>query len=193
MHVKAAKNKLNNLISAIEKDANIEQASKLAGYFTAYNMEQIIKIFDKQKVVKQEIFRMSIKNKLNSLLNEEVKNSEELNKFMKKIEDGYKKIFLKSGIHVTNKQALGSSISIGLTLGKDKSEYASGIIQNDPFFQHIWIKPDTNGELPEKMTVTNQGGTMYVKSKNPYLAFDRIKFGWRKKSGTPDVILKHID
>ncbi len=59
--------------------------------------------------------------------------------FASKIEDEIKKIFPKSYVQVDFSNRLGTSIIISFALGKDKSEWAHGIIQNDPARMNLFI------------------------------------------------------
>ena len=82
-------------------------------------------------------------------------------------------------------------------LGKDRSEWANGIIQNDSlyhlmmigwnsFTEDHFIKDKIEAELTVggRLKIDPQGGSR--------MAFDFVKIGWRKKKDTPEKIINHI-
>ena len=117
--------------------------------------------------------------------------------FMDKAQKEISKSFPKSGIAIRHSTNLGSSISLRFTLGKDKSEWANGIVHNDPMhhvFSIAYGQIDKDGNLAEKIKIELPmvGGWLQISSKNPHLASDRVKIGWRKKTGTPEQVLAHL-
>lgn len=105
-----------------------------------------------------------------------------------------KKHFPKSSVLAHYSSGISNSITISFRLGT-KDHWSNGIAHNDPLYAnlHIWFgdgRPgDTpKGEVPEKLTI--EGGPKALYQKN---FSNKVKTGWRKKSGTPDVIDKHLD
>lgn len=62
----------------------------------------------------------------------EAKGPMKVSEFMSALESAIKKSFPKSLVRVQASKNLGSSIGVVFALGKDKSEWANGIIHNDP-------------------------------------------------------------
>ena len=58
-----------------------------------------------------------------------------VDEFTKNLESTIKKIFPKSFVRARASTNLGSSISLMFALGKDKSEWTNGIIENDAFLR----------------------------------------------------------
>jgi len=80
-------------------------------------------------------------------------------------------------------------------LEKDKSKWSNGIMMNDPALHKIIIygvnEDDTLADKLEANIAT--GGKLMVKpDPGSHYAFGSVKFGWRKKKGTPDQIVKHF-
>jgi hypothetical protein len=116
--------------------------------------------------------------------------------FVTQIEDVIKKIFPKSFVQVRYSTSLGhKSIFIQFALGKDKSEWANGIIQNDPLHHQIWIygiKDD--GTLMDKVKMEAHSGGRLILKENDESGFRSkvVKIGFRSMTGTPEKILKGI-
>src|SRR5512147_1857403 len=72
------------------------------------------------------------------------------------IQKEIQKIFPKSGVSVKFTSNLIPSISIMFTLGKDKTEYTNGIINNDPAF----IKMNVYGQ--EKKNISDTGNIIGI-------------------------------
>lgn len=121
-----------------------------------------------------------------------------VDEFVKKLEATVKKIFPKSFIQVYASTNLGSSITFKFALGKDKSEWNNGIIQNDPLF-HVWMigwNSFTDGHfIKDKIEAElSVGGSLAVRpEEGSYMAQGRAKIGWRKKTAPPDKIIQHFD
>ena len=112
-----------------------------------------------------------------------------------RIEETVRKVFPKAGIRVTVSNNLMPSINLWFALQGDPSKHANRIPQNDPAYGifTVWgIGKD--GSVPEKLTVEATQGTSLTVQPAPdsRMAYDRVKFGWRKKSGNADAIVKHI-
>lgn len=118
-----------------------------------------------------------------------------IEEFAKQIEDKIKKIFPKSLVQVSVQKSLGSpSILIQFALGKDRSEWANGIMMNDPLHHQIWIH-DYEKSLPDKLkTDLSVGGNIILK-ENDESGFrsKSIKIGFRSAKGTPEKILRSIE
>jgi hypothetical protein len=121
-----------------------------------------------------------------------------VDEFIKKLEDTVKRIFPKSFIQIYSGKNLGSSITFKFALGKDKSEWNSGIIHNDPLF-HVWMigwesfqdNGFTKDKIPAELSI---GGSLAVRpEEGSYMAQGRAKIGWRKKTATPDKMIQHFD
>lgn len=120
-----------------------------------------------------------------------------VDEFIKKLEDGVKKIFPRSFIQIYSGKNLGSSITFKFALGKDKSEWNNGIIHNDPLF-HVWMigwesfqdNGFTKDKIPAELSI---GGSLAVRpQEGSYMAQGRAKIGWRKKTAPPDKIIQHF-
>lgn len=135
--------------------------------------------------------------KISKFLNKNA--NQDVEKWVEKLDAELKQILPKSFIQVRFVTRLGKSIQVDMTLGKDRSEWANGIEHNDPLRQTIFIWAESQHDkwpesgLPEKLKAENSGGTLLVKpAPGSFYAFDRVKLGWRNKTGTPDVIFKYI-
>jgi hypothetical protein len=109
--------------------------------------------------------------------------------FAKSIEDIIKKYFPNSYVNVKHDNGFKDSIYGAFMLGKDKTEWANGISENDPLKHtfHIWFEPDGTYQLEWSQ------GNMTIKSENPMFAFSRIKTGMRTKRGTAQDIIRTLD
>lgn len=141
---------------------------------------------------------MKILDKIDLFLNTNLNESIDADDFVTKIQKTISKIFSKSFVKVNLSKRLGKTIQISFLLGKDKSEWINGIPENDPMKHMLFIWLDRMGDdniLPDKIGIElSQGGDLTVRPKEgSHLAYDRVKIGWRKKTGTPEQILKHID
>lgn len=87
------------------------------------------------------------------------------------------------------------SIHVTTALEKDLSKVANRIRDNDRALQTFYIDGVNDDDtLKDKLTATiSRGDSLTVKPEpGSYYAFGHVKFGWRKKSGTPDQIVKHF-
>lgn len=91
----------------------------------------------------------------------------------------------------------GGTISIGFLLGKDKTEWQNQIQHNDPARHSIMIfLGDKNTDIvPNNADVQlAQGGSISVKPpQGSYLAYGRVKTGWRNFKGDGPTIVRKID
>lgn len=112
--------------------------------------------------------------------------------FAKKIEDMVRENFPNSYIKVKWENNLTSSITLWFALGKDKSVWTNGIIQNDPAYSLMFIWGfDRDGEIsPKGLTLD---GNVGLRDKATYKI---DKLGWRNiKAPTqdPEKIFKTIE
>ena len=120
-----------------------------------------------------------------------------VDEFTKNLESAIKKIFPKSYVYAKASTNLGSSIHLTFTLGKDKSQWTNGIIQNDALF-HSWMigfNSFTEGHfIKDKIEadLSVGGGLKVEPEEGSHMAFGRVKIGWRKKTAPPDKIIVHF-
>ena len=135
---------------------------------------------------------MKFKNYLN-----EAKGDMTVDEFMSALESAIKKVFPKSFVHTRASTNLGSSIALQFALGKDKSQWTNGIIQNDPLF-HSWMigwNSFTEGKfVKDKIEAElSVGGTLKVEpDPGSFMAFGSVKIGWRKKTAPPDKLIPYF-
>ena len=119
--------------------------------------------------------------------------------FVEAVKAAYMKVFPKGQINSRISNAFKPSIYFEARLQGDMAKVSNQIKQNDAAFQswHVWdigIDAANGGELADKMMVEiGQGGSLMVAPEpGSYLAFDSVKFGWRKKSGNAQQLVKHF-
>ena len=117
--------------------------------------------------------------------------------FIKGLESAIKKSFPKSYINAKASTNLGASIHLTFALGKDKSEWQNGIIENDPLFHRFMIgwNSFTEGHfIKDKIEAElSVGGTLKVNpEEGSRMALGRVKIGWRKKTAPPDKIVQYF-
>ena len=130
--------------------------------------------------------------KLKTLLTEGIETAQE---FVPMIEKTIKKHFPKSFIAVSFKNHLTSHIGITFTVGS-KSDWSNGIWQNDiSATSMIIFNFEESGDIKNKLQLDpNMAGSFLVKpDEGSYMAYGRVKVPIRKKTGTPEQILKSID
>jgi hypothetical protein len=88
------------------------------------------------------------------------------------------KHFPKSYVNTKYSTNLGKSIDINFTLGKNKSEWKNGIELNDPLRHVIIILFKNSGNYDIEIV----NGSMTVIPDNKYMAYGRVKTGFRNKS-----------
>lgn len=113
--------------------------------------------------------------------------------FIKQVEAAHKKVFPKAWISVKRAKILGDIISIQFGVQNPK-KHSNNITLNDPAFHSMLIDNLRQGEFKEKISLEiNQGGFLFVKpEEGSFMAFSKVKFGWRNKKGTPEQIVKHL-
>lgn len=111
------------------------------------------------------------------------------------LKENISKIFPKSYLYVGVEKGLGDPhILIRFTLA-DKGEYENGIAQNDKAGQIIFIYGvDAEGNPRGNKLATEivQGQSITVLPTEKFLAFGRIKTGWRNFSGDEKTTIKRI-
>lgn len=88
------------------------------------------------------------------------------------------------------------NMHIWTSLARSKDKVSGGIWNNDYALQKFLIWDiEKDGILKDKVTVEASGSQSLSVKPEPgsYRAFDSVKFGWRKKTGTPEQIVKHFD
>lgn len=143
-------------------------------------------------------FRKYLNEEIINEVDEEVINEAStmtVSEFVSGLESAVKKIFPRSFVQIYSGKNLGSSITFRFALGKDKSEWQNGIIQNDPLF-HLWMigwesfvdDAFTKDKIPAELSV---GGSLTITpEEGSYMAQGRAKIGWRKKTLPPDKLIK---
>jgi len=103
------------------------------------------------------------------------------------IENMIKKQFPKSYVRVKRSKGLGESIYGVFTLGKDKSEWANGIYNNDPLLHtfHIWLD-----ETPTQLEWSQ--GNMRIAPEKKHMAYGSVKTGMRGGKGDMNKIMKAL-
>jgi len=111
---------------------------------------------------------------------------------MSKLEAAYKSQFPKSFFSIRLDKGFKESITMRFGV-QPKSDWENGIFHNDPAASIMIIYGVQDGQLGEILEVRDaMGGSLLVKPTDPHRAYGRVKFGWRKKKGTPEQILKHM-
>ena len=118
--------------------------------------------------------------------------------FIDAIKAAYLKVFPKGYIDGRVSNAFKPSIYFEARLQGDISKVANRIKQNDAAFQswHVWdvgVDAANGGELADKMVAElGQGGSLMVApAPGSHMAFESVKFGWRKKVGDAQTLVKH--
>jgi len=138
-----------------------------------------------------------LKTVIGEIINE-IKETDTFGEWTKSLESEIKKIFPKSAVYVGLDSGIGKHITIFFTIGKDKSEYANKIEHNDParhiLMIHLNDDVTNDSSLPDKMALelVTGGSILVAPPKDSFLAFGRAKIGFRKKTGTPNQIFKHV-
>ena len=112
---------------------------------------------------------------------------------LSQISNEYSKVFPYAWINTSVVNGLGQYAVVSFGVQSHK-KLSGGYIHNDPA-NHLFLIHDLkDGELPEKIEVDlATGGRLSVKpALDSYCAYDTVKLGWRKKSGNPEQILKHL-
>ena len=116
--------------------------------------------------------------------------------FVAQLDNAIRKHFPKSFIKVAKKKSLGEHhIYLNFYVGATRANWANGIPDNDISRTAALIYGvDEEGNLAPRLRLnTVTGGTFIVKPTSKYLAYSHIKVGFRKKTGTPEQIVQHVD
>jgi hypothetical protein len=122
-------------------------------------------------------------------LKEEELNPAEI--LCQEIMDTFYEVFPESACFASFSVKFKPSIKVSITLGKDKSEYPSNIINNDPLFTTFFIFDgvEEDGSLSDKLNVeSNSANIGRLKPDSPYMAQSSLRY-FRKFSGTPEKIV----
>lgn len=116
----------------------------------------------------------------------------------KAIEAAVKKHFPKSTVQTSVRKRLGPGQSVYLffAVAGSQNEVPNHIWENDISLTKLFIYGvDENGKLKDKLELSPvMGGSVLVKPEpGSHYAYDKIKVGLRKKTGTPEQILKALD
>lgn len=125
-----------------------------------------------------------------------------LNELLTGIKEAYGKYFPESLCKVQYSDNLYSSIYINCYIGKDKEEFANGIMQNDMLGISFLI--DSNGkqlpkgliadsEIPESLLLENKSKSYLTKPENQYLCYSNKSISFRKTKGEGEKIIKTLD
>jgi hypothetical protein len=136
--------------------------------------------------------------RLKGFLNENVTINEAtmtVDDFCKNLESAIKKVFPKSYVNCKASTNLGASIHLSFALGKDKTEFGNGIIENDVLFHRFMIGWNSFAEghfIKDKIVseLSVGGGLKVDPEPGSHMAFGRVKIGWRKKTATPEKMIK---
>ena len=126
---------------------------------------------------------MSKASELLQLLEEETSES-----LLEKIGGMFKKEFPK-GWYSASKGALSSAVEMASFGIQPEKDWVNKIRDNDPAMHNLYVSP--KGDKFEADVF--RGGSLLVNPpEGSHLAFGSVKFGWRKKTGSGDQILKHM-
>jgi len=128
----------------------------------------------------------------------EAKKYESVEEFTTDLNKQLQSIFPKSYVNVYVGKGIGAhSIYITTTLYGKSNKYPNGIMDNDPMLHTIIIHDAISmlGDLKDaKLAVdSSRGGSITIKpDEGSYMAFGRLKTGWRKFSLTPEKITPRL-
>lgn len=89
-----------------------------------------------------------------------------------------------------------TSITVRFGLIGEQSDVSNNIRENDPMYHVIIVRGfSDDGVAGQKLEAESAvGGSISVNPpKNSHLAMGREKIGWRKKTDSPEKVLKHFD
>ena len=111
------------------------------------------------------------------------------------LESAIKAVFPNSAVKAVFTDNISPTITIWFALQGDKSKHENGIVHNDPMYSLYFIHGlGADGSVPEKITIdSSDGGSVAVKpDPGSMMAYGRLKLGWRKKTGSPADIVRHV-
>lgn len=114
------------------------------------------------------------------------------------LEAAVKKHFPKSQVKTRFDPHSGrhSVVTLYFTVAGNKSELLNGITENDLSYTILFVYGiDQDGKLaPELSFEPVQGGSILIKPlPGSHMAYDSTKVPLRKKKGTPEQIVQHVD
>lgn len=120
-----------------------------------------------------------------------------VDEFVKNLEAEIKKVFPKSLVTIRASTNLGASITLWFALGGNKSQWASGIVENDPVYHimHIGWNSFMDGHFIKDKIVAelSVGGSLHaLPGEGSRYAYDPIKIGFRKITADPNSMIKKI-
>jgi len=117
-----------------------------------------------------------------------------IDKFCETVVKEYKKKFPKAWIVAHKRKLLGEVVYISFGV-QEKKNLSGGYEENDPAQHKFMIHDVKDGEFSsDKITLdVVVGGSLYIKpAEGSYMAYDKVKIGLRKKTGTPEQIITHL-
>lgn len=114
------------------------------------------------------------------------------------IEKEVSKIFPHSYIHAEFSSSIHPSMTVRFALGKDKSEWVNGYMDNDPISMLIFIygkekNIEDNGDISGNLYTKTLMSSFVIKpSAGSYYVYDRVKVPFRKTTGSPEKILDYL-
>ena len=120
-----------------------------------------------------------------------------VNEFLEVIKESYRKEFPNSLIIAKLHKGLGKSLYIKCYIAGSKEEFYNGIAQNDMLDVEFWCHDlpkdiEIESELPENITLENNGKSYMIKPDNNYMCYSRRKLSYRKVVGI-DKNIKSLD
>lgn len=118
--------------------------------------------------------------------------------FIDAIEAAYAKVFPKGHIRGRFFSAMGRpSLMFDTRLQGDLNKLPNKTPENDVAPQRFTVdvsdaSPDS--QLPDKITIeSNRSSSLLVRpAPGSGMAFDSVRFGWRRKTGTPEQVVRHM-
>jgi hypothetical protein len=127
---------------------------------------------------------------IKNFINESHRTDAEIDAMLNSIKDNILTLFPDSYVSVGHSRRMAHSGHIIFALGKDKSEWENGYIDNDPAHHkfYLWLEDE---KIEVKLQV---GGGLYVKpAEGSYMALDRVKCNWRNmKIANHGAIIKNV-
>lgn len=125
-----------------------------------------------------------------------------LNELLEGIKNSYLKYFPNSLCKAKYSDNLYSSIYVKCYIGKEKDEFANGIIQNDML--HVSFLIDNEGkqlpkeltldsEIPNNLSLENKQKSFLTKPDSEYLVYGSKSLAFRKTKGDGEKIIKTLD
>ncbi len=135
------------------------------------------------------------RRKLLAVLKEAAEHPE-VEAFLADLEKAFRRHFPKGYFFARAGTNLGPHSIYIATATLPKGQQTNGIIQNDPSYNTFWMHDsfsEAGMHLRAKIEIS-QGGSLMVKpAPGSYMAFDRVKIGWRNGTAKPSSIVKKFD